>query len=114
MEKKSRDVQIIFRVTPGEKELIEAKMAQYGATSMASYLRKMAIDGYIINLDLPELRTISSLLPRTSNNINQIAKSANQTHRVYDTDLKEIQDRQAELIERVEKLLNKLSRLELG
>ena len=111
MEKKSRDVQIIFRVTPEEKELIEAKMAQYGATSMASYLRKMAIDGYIINLDLPELRTISSLLLRTSNNINQIAKRANQTHRIYDTDLQEIQNRQAELIEGVGKILTALSSL---
>ena len=111
MGKKSRDVQIIFRVTPEEKELIEAKMAQYGATSMASYLRKMAIDGYIINLDLPELRTISSLLLRTSNNINQIAKRANQTHRVYDTDLREIQNSQAELIAGVGKILTALSAL---
>ena len=111
MEKKPRDVQILFRVTPEEKELIEAKMAQYGATSMASYLRKMAIDGYIINLDLPELRTISSLLLRTSNNINQIAKRANQTHRVYDTDMREIQNSQAELIEGVGKILTALSAL---
>ena len=111
MDKKSRDVQIIFRVTPEEKELIEAKMAQYGATSMASYLRKMAIDGSIINLDLPELRTISSLLLRTSNNINQIANRANQTHRGYDTDLQEIQSRQAELIEGVGKILTALSSL---
>ena len=111
MGKKSRDVQIIFRVTPEEKELIEAKMAQYGATSMASYLRKMAIDGYIINLDLPELRTISSLLLRTSSNINQIAKRANQTHRIYDTDLQEIQNRQAELIEGVGNILTSLSTL---
>ena len=86
-------------------------MAQYGATSMASYLRKMAIDGYIINLDLPELRSLSSLLLRTSNNINQIAKRANQTHRVYDTDLHEIQNRQAELIEGVGKILTTLSAL---
>lgn len=108
-EKRQRDVQILFRVTPEERNLIEAKMAQYGTTNMASYLRKMAIDGYIINLDLPELRTISSLLLRTSNNINQIAKRANQTHRVYDTDLQEIQERQAELIEGVGKILTALS-----
>lgn len=111
-EKRQRDIQILFRVTPEEKALIEAKMAQYGATSMASYLRKMAIDGYIINLNLPELRTISSLLLRTSNNINQIAKRANQTHRVYDTDLQEIQNRQAELIEGVGKILEALSSLQ--
>lgn len=108
-EKRVRDVPIMFRVTQEERAQIEAKMAQYGANNMAAYLRKMAIDGYIINLDLPELRTISSLLLRTSTNINQIAKRVNQTHRVYDTDLREIQDRQAELIEGVGKILTALS-----
>ena len=109
--KRVRDVPIMFRVTREEKAQIAAKMAQYGASNMAAYLRKMAIDGYIINLDLPELRTISSLLLRTSTNINQIAKRVNQTHRVYDTDLREIQDRQAELIEGVGKILSALSAL---
>ena len=110
-EKRVRDVPIMFRVTQEEKAQIEGKMAQYGSNNMAAYLRKMAIDGYIINLDLPDLRTISSLLLRTSNNINQIAKRVNQTHRVYDTDLREIQDRQAELIESVGKILTALSAL---
>ena len=112
MEKKPRDVQIIFRVTPEEKELIEAKMAQYGATSMASYLRKMAIDGYIINLDLPELREISTLLRRAGNNINQIARRANQTRRVYETDIQDIQRLQGVLLERFGKVLSTLSALE--
>ena len=111
-EKRQRYIQILFRVTPEEKELIEAKMAQYGAANMASYLRKMAIDGYIINLDLPELRTVSSLLLHTSNNINQIAKRANQTHRIYDTDLQDIQNRQAEMIEGVGKILRTLSAID--
>ncbi len=87
-------------------------MAQYGATSMASYLRKIAIDGYIINLDLPELRTISSLLLRTSNNINQIAKRANQTGRVYVADLQDIHNHQEKLLYHFRKVLEALTRLQ--
>ena len=47
---------------PEERALIEQKMAQLGTTNMAAYLRKMAIDGFVINLELPELREMVSLL----------------------------------------------------
>ena len=66
-----REVQLKFRVTPEERALIEQKMAQLGTTNMAAYLRKMAIDGFVINLELPELREMVSLLRRSSNNLNQ-------------------------------------------
>ena len=56
MAKRKRDIQLKFRVTPQEREMIETKMAQFGTTNMAAYLRKMAIDGYVVKLDLPELR----------------------------------------------------------
>ena len=49
-EKRQREVQLKFRVTPEERGLIEQKMALLGTSNMAAYLRKMAIDGYIINL----------------------------------------------------------------
>ena len=55
MAKRKRDIQLKFRVTPQEREMIETKMAQFGTTNMAAYLRKMAIDGYVVKLDLPEL-----------------------------------------------------------
>ena len=47
MAKRKRDIQLKFRVTPHEREMIETKMAQFGTTNMAAYLRKMAIDGYV-------------------------------------------------------------------
>ena len=52
MAKRKRDIQLKFRVTPQEREMIETKMAQFGTTNMAAYLRKMAIDGYVVKLDL--------------------------------------------------------------
>ena len=91
MKATSRDIQIKFRMNEQERELLEAKMAQVGTSNMAAYLRKMAIDGYVLRLDLPELKEMISLLRRCNNNLNQIAKCANETGRVYDIDLGEIQ-----------------------
>ena len=61
MAMRKRDIQLKFRVTPQEREMIETKMAQFGTTNMAAYLRKMAIDGYVVKLDLPELRELWSI-----------------------------------------------------
>ena len=89
MAKLEREVMIRFRVTPEEKELIEQKMAKLGITNMAAYMRKMALDGYILNLDLPGLNECASMLRRCSNNVNQIARRVNATGRLYDNDLEE-------------------------
>ena len=96
MAKRKREIVIRFRVTPEERSMIEAKMAQLGTSNMAAYLRKIAIDGYVVKLDLPELYDLVSLLRRSSNNLNQIAKRVNETSRIYDADidcLKENQER---------------------
>ena len=68
MAKRKRNIVIRFRVTPEEREMIESKMAQFGTTNMAAYLRKISIDGYVVRLDLPELREMVSLLRRSGNN----------------------------------------------
>ena len=87
MAKRKRNIVIRFRVTPEEREMIESKMAQFGTSNMAAYLRKISIDGYVVRLDLPELREMVSLLRRSSNNLNQIAKRFNETSRIYDADI---------------------------
>ena len=74
MKKRIRKELIKFYVTPEEKELIQQNMALLGTDNMSAFLRKMAIDGHVIKLDLPELKELVSLLRYTSNNINQIAK----------------------------------------
>ena len=87
MAKRKRNIVIRFRVTPEEREMIQEKMKQFGTTNMAAYLRKISIDGYVVRLDLPELREMVSLLRRSGNNINQIAKRVNETSRIYDADI---------------------------
>lgn len=90
-EKRSRPIPILLYISESEKSAIEEKMAILGTDNMSAYLRKMAIDGQIIKLELPELREITSLLRYTSNNINQIAMRANANGRVYSEDLADIQ-----------------------
>lgn len=109
MENRKRNIRLRFRVTEGERELIETKMAQYGTTNMEAYLRKMAIDGYVLKLDLPELREMVSLLRRSSNNLNQIAKRVNETGRCYEAELQDIRRRQEELWQAASGIISKLA-----
>lgn len=84
-------------------------MAQLGTSNLSAYLRKMAIDGLIVKLDMPELREMISLLRRSSNNLNQIAKRTNETGRVYDTDIREVVEHQERLWEMANAILVKLA-----
>ena len=97
MANRERQIQLKFRVTPQERELIEQKMAQLGTKNMAAYLRKISIDGYVIRLELPELKEMVSLLRRSSNNLNQLTKRVHETGRVYDADLEDIVQNQERL-----------------
>ena len=112
MAKRKRDIQLKVRVTPEERAMIETKMAQLGTTNMGAYLRKMAIDGYVVKLDLPELREMVSLLRRSSNNLNQLARRANETGRIYPEDLADIRQNQAQLWESAKGILRVLSKLD--
>lgn len=104
-----RNTQIIFWVSEDEKEMIEEKMAQVGMTNLSAYLRRIAIDGMIIKLELPELKEMISLLRYTSNNINQIAKRMNESGRMYDTDLEQVIQNQETLWGMVSEILTKLA-----
>jgi hypothetical protein len=97
MANRERKVQLKFRVTLQERELIERKMAQLGTRNMAAYLRKMALDGYVIRLELPELKEMVSLLRRSSNNLNQLTRRVHETGRVYDADLEDLLQNQDRL-----------------
>ena len=106
-----REVQLKFRVTPDERALIEQKMAQLGTSNMAAYLRKMAIDGFVINLELPELREMISLLRRSSNNLNQLTRRVHETGRFYDADLDELRQSYDSLWDAAQKILTSLAKL---
>ena len=109
MAKRKRNIVIRFRVTPEEREMIESKMAQFGTTNMAAYLRKISIDGYVVRLDLPELREMVSLLRRSSNNLNQIAKRVNETSRIYDEDIDCLKENQEKIWSAANGILTRLA-----
>ena len=109
--KRKRDVQLNFRVSPEELALIEQKMAQLGTSNREAYLRKMALDGYVVRLELPELKELVSLMRYSSNNLNQLARRAHETGRIYDADLEDISRRQEALWDGVHQVLTQLAKL---
>ena len=107
-----RNIRISVRLTEEEHRLLKEKMARIGVTNQEAFLRKMALDGLVIKLDLPELKQMISLLRYTSNNINQIAKRLNESGRAYDTDLAEILEKQDRLWQLANDILMTLSRIQ--
>lgn len=101
-----------FRVTPEERKMIDRRMEQAGISNMAAYLRKMAIDGYVVKLELPELRDFISLLRRTSNNFNQIARRVNSTGRIYADDIAEMKNLLEQIWEADNRILEKLASID--
>ena len=112
MPNRNRNIQLNFRVSENEKEHIGKKMEIAGVINREAYLRKMAMDGYILKLDLPELKEIISLMRRMSNNINQIAKRMNGIGRAYETDIQEIIPNQERLWDGIRELLSRLTKLQ--
>ena len=83
-------MQIIIRVTEEERALIEEKMQQIPTLNLSAYARKMLIDGYIITLDLQEVKGHTAQLQKIGVNVNQIAKRINETGRIYADDMDEM------------------------
>ena len=109
--KRKRDVQLNFRVSPEELAMIEQKMAQLGTSNREAYLRKMALDGYVVRLELPELKELVSLMRYSSNNLNQLTRRVHETGRIYDADLEDISQRQEALWDGVHRILTQLAKL---
>ena len=100
---------IRFRIHDGDRELIKKRMKESGIFNMSDYIRKMAIDGYVIRLDLSDVKEVSRLLRINANNINQIAKRANETGCIYQADIKTVQRQQEEIWKMMKAILQRLS-----
>lgn len=102
---------IDLRISEQEYELILQKMKQSKSTNLSAYMIKMAIDGMVINLNMPELKEVASLLRYNGNNINQIAKRLNGSKSVYASDIEDIKEKQEQISDMVKKIFFKLSKL---
>lgn len=109
MEK--RDAAILIRMSETELAQIRERMEEYGTTNMSAFIRKMAIDGYVVKLELPELKEMTRLLASYSNNLNQIAKRVNSMGNIYAADIEEVQHQMDDLWTASEKIIRVLSKI---
>ena len=108
MAVRKRNIQIKFYVTEEEKQLIDEKLSQFPAKRMGAYLRKMAIDGYIINLDTTDIKAFTAELSSIGRNINQIARRVNAGDSPYQADIQEIRERLDEIWQLQRRILSSL------
>lgn len=108
---KKREHRLFIRVTDEERNCILDKMYGMGIRNLSAYIRKMALDGYCLHLDLKELQRMAYLLQMCSNNLNQYAKRANECGKVYATDMEDLRQRLDELIGIGKQILSKLAEL---
>lgn len=92
-----RDCAKLLLLSQDEIDRIHAKMEEAGIRNMSAYLRKMALDGICVKLELEDVRELISLLRRCSNNLNQYAKRANETGSIYAADIEDLQKRMDEI-----------------
>ncbi len=97
MNGRKRTIQVKFYVTEEERKLIEEKMKLVPTSNMAAYLRKIAIDGYIIQVDHTDIKAMTAEIQKIGVNVNQIARRVNATGNTYKEDIDEIKGVLAEI-----------------
>ena len=108
MVKRDRDILIRFFVTADEKTVIQKRMELVGLTNMSTYLRKISMDGYLINVDYTYIKEMNAELSAIGRNINQIAARANSTGIIYADDIAEIKKKQEEIWQLQKSILSNL------
>ena len=109
-KQRQRPIHLHVMVSEEEQALIQGRMAEAGIRNMGAYMRKMALNGYVLHVDLSPVRELVSLQRRCSNNLNQVAIHAN-TYGVYPEEIKALQNDYAELWGPLSALLEKLSQV---
>jgi len=92
MSNRKRNVQLIIRVMPDEKNLIYKKMEQFGTGNFNAYARKMLIDGFVVHIDLEKFQLLAGEINKIGTNINQIAKVSNATGLIFGDDIEKIKE----------------------
>ena len=108
MPKEMKEHKITVRFSEPEYETIQARMKNAGVINLSAFIRAMVLGGYVLHLDLPEIRELIRLLGIMTNNINQIAKRENSGGHIYETELDEIKENQNQLWQLLRKNLTKL------
>ena len=109
MKKRRRPVHLHVMLSEAERDQIQERMAEAGVRNMSAYVRKMALNGYVLHVDLSPVRELVSLQRRCSN--NQVAVTANTYGGIYPDDIRTLQKDYADLWEPLSELLKKLSEI---
>ena len=104
-----RSKRIELRVTAEELRQIHERMQETGISSLTAYMIRMAIHGYVIKMDLSDLKELLRLMQISGNNLNQYAKKANETGSIYREDIEELRTAQKEILQEMRKVLEKLT-----
>ena len=108
---RSRSRQVKFWVSEDEYELLQKKMKAAGGVNQGAYIRKMILDGYIVKLDIPELKEIIRLLGPIGNNVNQMARKVNAESSIYKEDIDEINTRLDQIYKKLVKVMKGLGKI---
>lgn len=108
-EKKTVRMQLV--ISQKEADLVKERMADLGITNLSAYLRKMAVDGYIIHLDTGDIQEMVRLLRICSNNLNQYARRANETGSIYAADVEDLRSRLDGLWDQMDRLLREFANI---
>lgn len=109
--KEGRTIGLFTKVSPEEKAVIDQKMALLCTSNLRAYLRKMAVDGYIVHLDMECVVELVKLLRSISSNVNQIARRCNETRNLYAQDVEDLRQGYTAVWQSVGELLKKFEKL---
>ena len=92
MSKDNRTVRVHMLLSEKEAKTIRKRMSECGITNQSAYFRKMGLDGYIIHVDMSDIRSLTKLLSICSKNLNQYVRRANETGSIYETDIEDLRE----------------------
>lgn len=111
MEKRQRPIQVHFMINEAEQKAIQRNMREVGAQNLSGYLRDMAVHGQIVHVDTTDVKEMVRLLGYAGNNLNQLARKANETGSIYRGDLAILQDHMDKLWHQSGEILGRISAL---
>ena len=109
--KRERDIPLYLMVSQAEYDLLQERMSEVGTSNMGAFVRKMALNGYVLHVDLAPVRNLVSLQRRCSNNLNQIAVNVNTYGGIYPQEITALQKDYADLWEPLAALIGQLSEI---
>lgn len=111
MKNGCRTVRVHMLLSEKEAQTIRKRMSECGITNQSAYLRKMGIDGYIIHVDMSDIRSLTKLMGICSKNLNQYVRRANETGSIYETDIEDLRERLREIQADVKAILKEYEKI---